>query len=79
MKLIHAYFMKKDYVAILPLAKELEKEKEFHNSEERSDYAWALHRSGNTSEAREVFDLLDKPYTNYNQRLEFCRYLNEIG
>jgi hypothetical protein len=79
MKLIHVYFMKNDYAAILPLAKELEHEKEFHNSEERSDYAWALHRSGNTTEARKIFDLLDKPYTNYNQRLEFCRYLNEIG
>jgi hypothetical protein len=75
MKLIRAYFLKQDYASIIPVAEMLKNDKPFLNSEERTAYAWSLHHVGQAAAAKIEFESLDQAYTNYNHRLEYCRYL----
>lgn len=75
MKLIRAYFLKQDYASIIPIAEMLRSDKSFLISRERAAYAWSLHHVGKTAAAKSEFESLDKPYTNYEHRLEYCKYL----
>jgi hypothetical protein len=75
MKLLRACFLTEDYDAAISLGQDLETEKDFKNSEERVVYAWSLHFKGNTSLAWKVFNDMDKSFTNYQHRAEFCKFL----
>jgi hypothetical protein len=48
------------------------------NSEERVVYAWGLYRSGNIEAAEKVFSDMNRSFTNYFHRLEYCKFLLEI-
>jgi hypothetical protein len=75
MKLLHASFLNEDYENAIELGKGLEHEKAFKNAEERMAYAWALHFSGNSQLADATFRDMDRAYTNYRQRTEYCKFL----
>jgi hypothetical protein len=75
MKLLRAYFFSKDYDAAIALGQELETEKSFKNTEERVIYAWALHFQEQTNLAWKVFNDMDKSFTNYKHRAEYCKFL----
>lgn len=75
MKLLRAYFFSKNYDAAIALGQDLEHEKSFKNSEDRVIYAWSLHFQGQTSQAWKVFNDMDKSFTNYQHRAEFCKFL----
>lgn len=78
MKLIRGYFLKQEFEPVIPIAESLKNDKSFLASEERAAYAWALHHCGNSAGARAEFDQMDRPYTNYKQRIEYCRFLQLI-
>jgi hypothetical protein len=75
MKLIRAYFLKQDYASIIPVAEMLKNDQTFLKSDERTAYAWSLHHVGQAADAQIQFESLDKPYTNYEHRIEYCKYL----
>lgn len=75
LKLLRAYFFSKHYNEAIALGQELETEKSFRNAEERTVYAWSLHFNGNTTLAWKVFNDMDKSYTNYWHRTEYCKFL----
>jgi len=75
MKLLNACFLNDDYQAAVELGESLEKEKSFRNSEERMAFAWALHFNGSAAMAEATFRDMDRSFTNYPQRTEFCKYL----
>ncbi|HEY3406134.1 MAG TPA: hypothetical protein VGK59_22260 [Ohtaekwangia sp.] len=79
MKLLHAYFLQKDYDAAIACGINLESEKTFKNDEARIAYAWALHHSGRTTDAEKVFDDMNKSFTNYRHRLAYCNFLKSTG
>jgi hypothetical protein len=79
MKLLQAFHAKGDYDAVIKLAQVLENDKTFRSSEERMLYAWALHKKGFKEESEKIFDSADRSFTNYAQRLEYCKYLKEIN
>ena len=78
MKLLTACFHNRDFNAALELGKSLDKEKSFKNSESRVYYAWSLYHSGNAPAAEDVFKDLNRSFTNFKQRLQYCRYLKEV-
>ncbi len=79
MKLLNAYFLNNEYSEAVKLGQQLIGEKAFRNSTERIAYAWSLHRVGESGRAAEQFRDMDHSFTNYRHRLEYCRYLIEIG
>lgn len=78
-KVLFTSFLKKDYEATVAYGEELESEKRFQKSEERAAYAWALHHTGKTEQAEKVFQQMDSSFTNYRQRIEYCKFLMAIG
>jgi hypothetical protein len=79
MKLLQAHFLNDNYAEAIVIGQQLESEKAFRNAEQRISYAWALHYHGKTQSAEQVFMSLDKSYTNYTHRFEYCKYLMQTG
>ena len=75
MKLLYAYFMDEDYSNAVDYGSELSSEKIFKNAEERVLYAWSLYYVQKSELAETVFIEMDKSFTNYYHRKEYCKYL----
>jgi hypothetical protein len=78
-KLLQAHFLNQDYTETIIIGKELESDKSFRNTEQRLGYAWALHYDGKTEAAEKVFQDMDRPFTNHQQRVQYCRFLLNLG
>ena len=79
MKLLHALYVDTRYQEAVDLGNLLERDPIFKKSLARIAYAWALHHSGRTDSAEQVFQDMDKSNTNYEHRLEYCRFLQRLG
>jgi hypothetical protein len=79
MKLLQAFYYNKNYAEAIGVGSELEGERDFKNSEQRLAYAWSLHYDGKTTDAEKVFQDLDKPFTNYRHRMEYCKFLADTS
>jgi hypothetical protein len=79
MKLLHTSYLVQDFSLAVMLGASLGPEKSFRNSEARLAYAWSLHALKRTEEAEQVFQDMDKPFTNYRHRLEYSRVLQQLG
>ncbi len=77
MKLLNAYFLKGDYSTAIRFGEMLENEKSFKNAEEKAALAWSYYHSGDEARAETIFESLDRPFTNYQHRLEYCRFLKK--
>jgi hypothetical protein len=75
MKLLKAHFMNGDYDKAVTYGEMLESEKSFKGSEERVAYAWSLFHAGKPDVAESVFADMDRSFTNYYQRVEYCKFL----
>lgn len=78
-KLLKTNYLNHNYKEAIANGLKLEGRKEFENSEERIAYALAMHHQNDTVSAKQVFESMDVPYTNYQHRLEYCRLLLETG
>ncbi|HEY9049268.1 MAG TPA: hypothetical protein VIN08_25375 [Ohtaekwangia sp.] len=78
-KILFTAFLQKDYETVVTYGEQLESETRFKKAEERAAYAWALHYTGKTEQAEKVFMEMDSSYTNYRQRIEYCKFLKETG
>jgi len=78
MKLLNAHFMNEDYGAAVPYGENLKSEKTFKNSEVRVTYAWSVYQTGHANLAETIFADMDKSFTNYYHRLEYCKFLLKI-
>ncbi len=77
--LVAAHYFNGDYAQSVAYGEKLEDERDFKKSMEKVGYAWSLYHIGETRKAEEVFQEMDSMYTNYPQRLEYAKFLNEIG
>jgi hypothetical protein len=78
-KMIQAYYLKKDYTKVVELGQQLETVKNTGDLDHKVAYAWALYFTGNTPKAESEFKKLDAKFANFPARLEFARFLIEIG
>jgi hypothetical protein len=79
MKLLHALYVNNNYQEAVDLGSILERDPVFKKSLSRIAYAWALHNSGRTDSAEQIFQDMDKTNTNYEHRLEYCKFLQRLG
>jgi hypothetical protein len=42
-------------------------------------YAWALHYKGQPEVAEGIFKDMDRSFTNYRHRLEYCKFLKDTN
>lgn len=75
MKLLQAYYLDGNHDAVADMGSRLVNEKTFRDTEEGIAYAWSLHHLGRTDEAQAQFEIMDRTFTNYRQRLEYCKFL----
>lgn len=79
MKLLSALFLHGNYGEVIAMAPALETEKDFKDSEARLAYAWALHYNGKSEIAEQMFISMNKSFTNYVHRKEYCKFLADTG
>jgi hypothetical protein len=75
MKLLNAHFMNEDYGAAVQYGDKLKSETTFKNSEVRVTYAWSIYQTGQAALAETIFADMDKSFSNYFHRLEYCKFL----
>ena len=78
MKLLNAHFMNEDYGAAVQYGDNLKSETTFKNSEVRVTYAWSVYQTGQAALAETIFADMDKSFSNYYHRLEYCKFLLKI-
>ncbi len=75
--LITAHYENEDYNKAMYYGNKIASEKDFAKSEEMISYAWATQKTGNTTEAKKLFQSMDQKFCNYMQRLEYAYFLKE--
>lgn len=76
--LIKSYYYIKDYNEVIALSDGLESHKEYEKSEIPFLYGMALAEKDRTAEAEEQLKIMDWPYSNYNERVAFAKFLLRI-
>ncbi len=79
MKTLRANYFLENYHAVIELGEKLQDEKLFQNSEERTGLSVAYSRIGDLEKAEAEFKTMDHRFSNYNHRLEYAKFLMEIG
>ncbi|MDC8004646.1 PLDc N-terminal domain-containing protein [Aureisphaera galaxeae] len=77
--LVFAHYYCGEYSQSVLYAEKIKDLKEFKKAPEKAGYAWSLYHMGERRKAEEVFLEMDSMYSNYPQRLEYAKFLNEIG
>lgn len=73
--LIKSYYNIQSYDQVIEHSEGLESHKEFEKSEIPFLYGMALAEKGRTEEAEALLKLIDRPYSNYNERVAFSKLL----
>lgn len=76
--LIKSFYSIKDYNQVIALSDGLESHKEYEKSEIPFLYGMALAEKERPQEAEIQLKIIDRPYSNYNERLAFAKFLVRI-
>jgi len=76
-QLILCYFELKDYVGVLEHSEIIKDKPEFKGSKQQFCYGLALKELGKLDEAEKELKQIDRPYSNYNERLELAKFYIE--
>lgn len=78
MNLVKVNYLKKDFDKVIDYGSRITDKTIFNKSEEKVALAWSFHEKGKEVEALQIFEEMDTRFSNYNQRLEFAKYLDKI-
>ncbi len=78
-RIVVASYMNEDYESAVAYGKKANQNNEFFKSEEKSAYAWSLYKTGDIEGAEQCFKDMNVTFTNYAQRLEYCKFLKQEG
>jgi hypothetical protein len=78
-KLLRGYFLNKEFGKAIVIGQQLENVKSVGDMADKVGYAWALHYTGNTPKAEEIFKTIDVKFSNFPARIEYSKFLVEIG
>ena len=76
--LIKSFYFTKDYDQVIALSNGLESHREFEKSEIPFLYGMALAEKDRLQEAEVQLKIIDRPYSNYNERVAFAKFLLRI-
>ncbi|REE24266.1 hypothetical protein DFQ09_10431 [Winogradskyella pacifica] len=75
--LMLCYFQLKDYNAVIEQAEFIKDKSEFKGSKQQFCYGLALNELGKPDEAEAQLKQIDRPYSNYAERLELAKFYVE--
>ena len=78
-QLVLCYFQLKDYEGVVEQAKTIESKSEFVGSKQQFCYGLALKELGRLNDAEAQLRQIDRPYSNYHERLELAKFYLENG
>ena len=78
-QLVLCYFQIEDYEAVVGQAKKIVDKSEFVGSKQQFCYGLALKELGQVEEAEIQLKQIDRPYSNYHERLELAKFYLENG
>ncbi|WP_227476501.1 tetratricopeptide repeat protein [Winogradskyella immobilis] len=73
-QLVLCYFNIKDYESVLTQVEYIKNKSEFKGSKQQFCYGLALREKGDLEAAEEQLKAIDRPYSNYNERLELAKF-----
>jgi len=73
-QLVLCYFQLKDYVGVVAQAEKIMNKPEFVGSKQQFCYGLALKELGKVDKAETQLKQIDRPYSNYNERLELAKF-----
>ncbi|WP_299111596.1 hypothetical protein [uncultured Winogradskyella sp.] len=76
-QLILCYFQLKDYVGVVEHAEKIRNKSKFRGSKQQFCYGLALKELGKVEAAEIQLKQIDRPYSNYNERLELAKFYLE--
>lgn len=76
-QLVFCYFQLKDYHKVIFYAEDLKNQTEFKGSKQQFCYGLALKELGQTQTAETQLKEVNKPYSNYPERLELAKFYLE--
>lgn len=76
-RLVLCYFQLKDYVGVLEHAEAIKDNIEFKGSKQQFCYGLALKELGKLDEAEAELKQIDRPFSNYEERLELAKFYIE--
>ncbi|WP_299124110.1 hypothetical protein [uncultured Winogradskyella sp.] len=76
-QLILCYFQLKDYLGVVEHSEVILNKREFKGSKQQFCYGLALKELGKLEKAEEQLKEIDRPYSNYNERLELAKFYIE--
>lgn len=77
-QLIKSYYATQDFDQVIALSDGLESHKEYEKSKVPFHYGLALAEKNRTEEAEAQLKIIDKPYSNYNERVAFAKFLRRM-
>ena len=72
-RLVLCYFQLKDYTGVLEHAEVIKNKSEFKGSKQQFCYGLALKELGRIEDAQAQLEQIDRPYSNYDERLELAK------
>lgn len=76
-QLILCYFNLEDYASVIEQAEFIKEKSEFKGSQQQFCYGLALNKLGKPEEAEAQLIQIDRPYSNYAERLELAKFYVE--
>jgi len=76
-RLVLCYFHLKDYVGVVEHAEIIKDKSEFKGSKQQFCYGLALKELGKVEQAEVQLKQIDRPYSNYDERLELAKFYLE--
>lgn len=76
-QLAHCYFHMKDFDKVLDYVKKIKNRPDFKGSTQQFYYGLALREKGMLEEAEIQLKEIDRPYSNYSERLELAKFYLE--
>ncbi|WP_282040732.1 hypothetical protein [Winogradskyella flava] len=73
-RLVLCYFQLEDYVGVAECAEKIINKSLFKGSKQQFCYGLALRELGQVDKAEEQLKQIDRPYSNYNERLELAKF-----
>lgn len=77
-QLVKSYYFNKDYDAVIALSEVEKGHKEYERSDIPFLYGMSLAEKDRNVEAEAQFKMIDRPYSYYNERLAFAKFLLSI-
>jgi hypothetical protein len=78
-QLVLCYFQLKDYTAVVEQCELIKEKSQFKGSKQQFCYGYAFKELGKVEAAEEQLKQIDKPYSNYPERLELAKFYLETN